>query len=710
MKSKLLLIAIMVISVLSLHAQVTLINSNNSLQVVIPLSNGKTILYSEIDSSIWSTDATLPGTIQISPDIKYEEFGGLLNGTFIFRGTTATTGSEIYITDGTIPGTVLVKDIFSGATSSAPGDFSTLNAFIYFSARTAAEGRELWRTNGTLAGTTLVRDIVPGPDSSNAAGLYNLYSNGSYLLFAAYSPGSGIELWKSDGSNAGTVMLKEINTANANADSSKPSGFFAFNNMVLFVAKDATHGEEFWRTDGTTAGTILLKDINPGPGSSTSYEIFPGFSFPVFQSFHSFNNRAYFNAYDGISNGEVWGTDGTVLNTTLLKDIVQGSIYSIILLTDAINLPNKFIFPVSDGTNRSELWESDGTPANTQLFKSFTPNNPSLLPLVLTTYSLDPLNGTYTQPLFQGNKFFFTAGTQLEGYELWISDGTLPGTVMVKDINPGIGDGIDLSSNFSFLYTSTNLFFAANDGVKGNELWKSNGINAGTTMVADINLNAADALPELSYLCNNRIIFTATNGDDIAKTDLYVVDGSFISLPVKLTDFTVSLRNNDGILNWNTEQEINSKDFIVQRSYDAQQFEDIGTIQAMGTSYQKKTYAFTDADITYCGKPKVFYRLKANDKDGKSYYSNIILLKLKESSQWNIRLAENPVRDYLKILLEGTSGNVHLSIKDIAGKLVYTKSLKNTNGQISLQIQLAKGLYVLEAITNNERKMIQFVK
>jgi ELWxxDGT repeat protein len=710
MKSRLLLTTIILISVLSLPAQVTLINSNNSLHVVVPLSNGKTILVSELDNSIWSTDATLPGTIQISPDIQYEVFGGLLDGKLIFRGNTATTGSELFITDGTIVGTGLVKDIYSNGPSSIPSDFSTLNGFIYFSARTAVEGRELWRTNGTLAGTTLVKDIMPGIDSSNRADGYNLYSNGSYLLFAARAVGSGIELWKSDGSEAGTTMLKEINTANANADSSNPSGFFSFNNMILFVATDATHGEEFWRTDGTTGGTILLKDINPGPGSSTSYELFPGVSFDVFMSFHIFNNRAYFNAYDGVSNGQVWGTDGTVLNTTLLKDIVQGSPFPFILVIDAMNLPNKFIFPVSDGSGRSELWESDGTPVNTQLFKSFTPNDPSLIPFVLVTYGLDPLNGTFNPPLFQGNKFFILAGTQLEGYELWISDGTLPGTVLVKDINPGIGDGIELSNNFSFLYTSTFLFFAANDGVNGNELWKSNGINAGTTMVADINPNAGHALPELTYLCNSRIIFSATNGDDAMKTDLYVVDGNFVSLPIKLTDFTVSLRYNDGILNWNTEQEINSKDFTVQRSFDGQQFEDIGTVQAMGTSNQEKKYAFTDAGIINCGKTVVFYRLKANDKDGKFYYSNIILLKLKEGSQWNVRLAENPVLDYLKLLLEGTRGIVQLSIKDISGKLVYARSVENINGQVSLQVQLPKGIYVLEAVTNNERKTIQFIK
>ena len=126
------------------------------------------------------------------------------------------------------------------------------------------KGRELWRTDGTGPGTTLVKDIVPGPDSSNREGNYHLTSSGTYLLFAANNAASGLELWKSDGTGAGTTLLKEINTGNANADSSNPHNFYPLNGSFLFTATDATHGEELWTTDGTAGGTALVKDINPG--------------------------------------------------------------------------------------------------------------------------------------------------------------------------------------------------------------------------------------------------------------------------------------------------------------------------------------------------------------------------------------------------------------------------------------------------------------
>ncbi|MEP6584858.1 MAG: hypothetical protein ABJA90_11360, partial [Ginsengibacter sp.] len=281
----------------SSHAQgVTQLNNNNSLFVEFPLSNGKTIIVSNIDSSLWATDATPGGTIQISPDIKFEESGGLLSGKLVFRGSRPSTGSELYMTDGTPGGTSLVSDIYAGALSSDPSDFATLNGFVYFTATTALQGREIWKTNGTT--TSILKDIVVGTDSSNRMDEYNMFSNGTYLLFAARTPGSGVELWTSDGTT--TVMLKEINTGNVNADSSNPRDFYALNGVVLFAATDGAHGEEIWRTDGTSGGTFMLKDINAGTDSSTygNVMIAPGFFTPysIFQGFHTFNNRAYFNA------------------------------------------------------------------------------------------------------------------------------------------------------------------------------------------------------------------------------------------------------------------------------------------------------------------------------------------------------------------------------------------------------------------------------
>ncbi len=557
---------------------------------------------------------------------------------------------------------------------------------------------------------------MPGTGSSfnlNSNLANTLFTNGTYLLFAA-NTALGNELWKSDGTPAGTILLNDINTGHSGADSSNPDNFIALNNIVLFTATDATHGNEIWKTDGTSAGTALVKHINPGTASSTSIEIFPGYFEAFFVGFHIFNSKAYFVASDGTSSGQVWGTDGTAANTILVKDLSPGSIgFRFPFVIDAVNLPGKFIFPYGDGTSRSELWASDGTPGGTVLFESFSPATPGTPPLIFIPYSVDFVNQTLTSPLFNG-KFFFAAGTTAQGTELWSSDGSTGGTAIVKDINPGPGDGIDFSiGDGSYLYTSSTFFFGASEPTDGGELWRTDGTAGNTAMVADINPNSGNSHPQLSFfVANGKVLFGATDGNpiDSSITDLYVVGGSFVALPIKLTDFTVRPQGNDALLQWTTQQEFNTKSYTVQRSDDAQHFEDIGSAGAVGTTYAISNYSFTDNGIMNSGKQAVYYRLNAIDNDGKSLFTNIISLKIKGGKSWDVKLLSNPIKDYVSLLLTNISGKLHLSVRDISGKLIYRNDMENVNGQITLPVTLQRGIYLLEAVNNNERKTIKFIR
>lgn len=701
MKQAIILSLLFVWAMLTVKAQVTQINSNRSLSFVSPLNTTKAIFISITDSSIWASDGTLAGTIQLSATITYKGDIGLFNGNFIFSGNTTATGTELFITDGTAGGTLLLKDINPGTDGSDPeAGGAVLNGFLYFSAIRPAEGRELWKTNGTGPGTDILKDIVPGAGSSNTTGSYDIISTGTFLLFQAVDVALGLELWKSDGSSGGTALLKDINPG---PDSSAPQSFTSLNsNTILFTAFTAANNRETWKTDGTGPGTVLLKDINPFAGS---------IPFIGGEYYYIFNGKAYFNANDGVNGDELWWTDGTQANTLLFKEFEPGPSGSLNFIFDVVIVGNKFFFPSTNlfGT-RYEIIESNGTSAGTLSFKDFTAG--AELPILLPNY--DYFSQSINQPLFQGDKFFFTAATAAEGYELWISNGNLAGTQMVKDINPGAGNGID-AADFSYIYTTTDLFFPANNGTNGIELWRSNGSLAGTSMVADIVSNApgSDPINVTPLIVNSRVLFEANNKDLPAESDLYAVNGIFtpIVIPVKLLDFTVMPKLENAILQWHSSLEINSKDYIIQRSDDGRVFENIGNVAARGNSTNTQAYVFTDAGIMNAGKQIIYYRLMITDVDGKSTYSNIILLKLGNNKIFDARLITNPIAENLQLILSGAKENIQLSVLDVSGKIILSQTLPAVSGQVNIPVpKLLKGMYVLVLSAENEKKIIRFVK
>jgi ELWxxDGT repeat protein len=287
---------------------------------------------------------------------------------------------------------------------------------------------------------------------------------------------------------------------------------------------------------------------------------------------------------------------------------------------------------------------------------------------------------------------------------------------MVKDINPGTSDGI-VSSSYSFLYTKQGIFFPADDGTNGIELWKSDGTSAGTSMVKNINPGAGNSNPVLNFfLVNGKIFFNATDGTpaDESITDLYVIDGVFSVLPVTLLNFTATLQANAVQLNWTTSSEINSGYFVIQRSPDGIHFNDIGQEAASDNSLKEKKYGYNDDGAYQAGSDKLFYRLRIEDLDGKYKYSNVIIVKLK-GGLTELKVYPNPVHNQLGILFNTNSaGSVGLVITDINGKRLYHQII---NGGISSGLQnidvstFENGTYFIQLITNGgDSKTIKFVK
>src|SRR5205814_2156640 len=176
---------------------------------------------------------------------------------------------ELWKSDGTAPGTVVIAKIGVPA-----GEQVVVGNTLFFAATDNTNGTELWKSDGTPAGTGLVKDIWPGSGGSNPR---DLVAFGNGIVFNAYNDQYGYEMWKSDGTGAGTVLVKDIVPG---LGSSFPGLFTPFNGFLLFVASDAAPGSgtgsELWRTDGTDAGTVPVRDVKPGPASSFIDGLTPG--------------------------------------------------------------------------------------------------------------------------------------------------------------------------------------------------------------------------------------------------------------------------------------------------------------------------------------------------------------------------------------------------------------------------------------------------
>ena len=165
----------------------------------------------------------------------------------------------------------MLKDIWKGPKpASYPSSLTALGDVLYFAAPTTRHGRELWRSDGTQAGTLRVKDIDPGVRWSSPEGL--TVSNG-ILYFSADDGIHGSELWRSDGSDAGTSLVKDIwpgpdrSFPDPNGPWYTPSPAIRDVAGTLFLGvNDGKHGWELWKSDGTTAGTVMVKDLWPGSG------------------------------------------------------------------------------------------------------------------------------------------------------------------------------------------------------------------------------------------------------------------------------------------------------------------------------------------------------------------------------------------------------------------------------------------------------------
>jgi ELWxxDGT repeat protein len=167
------------------------------------------------DKSLWRTNGTVPTTIALHSfdDIAkpYDEFASIAIGdSLYFVAESKQFGEELWKSDGTIAGTLLVKDINPGSYGSSPQELVSISNMLYFTAKNGVSGRELWKTDGTENGTKLIKDIFPGGESYTDYWPKDLTPVGNLLYFTAGNRNVNRQLWKTDGTEKGTVLVSPV--------------------------------------------------------------------------------------------------------------------------------------------------------------------------------------------------------------------------------------------------------------------------------------------------------------------------------------------------------------------------------------------------------------------------------------------------------------------------------------------------------------------
>ncbi len=375
--------------------------------------SGDTALFGAGDS-LWRTDGTAAGTFELASvrvrgQVSLPGFGArVIDGIYYFFGDHENTGHEAWRSDGSAAGTQLLADAYPGTKGSTGNLFLSLGDRVFFRARTA-EGATIWSTTGTPGSTLPVWGPVSGYPNANPR-LLNVA--GSRLYFAAYDASNDRELWSSDGTTAGTQRVIDLNpTGDGISPWSLAADTTALGDRLIFWGDDGQHGVEPWITDGIEEGTQLLADIMSDPEFPSRY--------PASLA-RTIDDQVLFWAIQEDAGGyffSPWLSDGTPPGTRELAKIDQQTSafishsYGVAPFGPRDRQALIIAWPESSGWPK--LWTSTGAPKETTILDPFAPDE-------------HPFEGSNRPLPSAGGKTLFA--TQGVDGGLWATDGTLGGS------------------------------------------------------------------------------------------------------------------------------------------------------------------------------------------------------------------------------------------------------------------------------------------
>lgn len=409
---------------------------------------------------LWATDGTPAGTA-ILADLcpgacsSYPRAIATVDGLFVFIAQDGSGSSAVWRSDGTPEGTTVVsRQGLVGGPNRA-----VLDGRIYLGGEDREHGSELWTTAGTAESTRLVADLCPGDCSSVPVELTAL---GDLFLFVTAGRDVEHQVWRSDGTAAGTFPITEA----CSACSSAPGGLLAAGGRVYFTADDGVHGPEPWVTDGTARGTRLLHDLLPGPGGSNPYARF------------SFAGSIYFRllASGGFSFWRIDRPDGGPEPATEL--FPYGPTVGLRLVQPAAG--RLFFSLRNPHSHQEELWVVDGPGPPARRLGIFT--------RVVGTGA--PPAGGRVAGAELGDEIVFGAIGPVGEPGLWASDGSPEGTRRIR-----LFSGPSGAAPTGFLPADGRLVFSAFDDEAGAQLWRTDGTTGGTVRASDVPAAQASSFP-----------------------------------------------------------------------------------------------------------------------------------------------------------------------------------------------------------------------
>lgn len=352
---------------------------------------------------------------------------------------------KLYVRDSATSTTIQLLPSHTILSGNNP--FAFANGNLIFNAYEATYGQELYISDGTVAGTTILKDILPGAAESQPS-FFMQFGADKVVFRTRNAANTSNELWVTDGTANGTTKIRDM-TYITNY------GTAVLNGKLYFQGDNGGSGARIWSTDGVTASQVT--DLIPDEANLTTYGDWVYFN-------GNSTSASVSNRGNGVTGYELLRTNGTIVE--IAADINPTTANSSSSRpTNLTVMNNKLYFSANDGVHGYEMMSFDGTTVS--LIKDVYPGAASSSPWLLT-----PINGV----------IYYSAVDSINDRELYSSDGTSIGTGLLQDIYPGItqcavndfmcsGPRVNISDPRFFKDFDGKVVFAAKNGVVGGELF-----------------------------------------------------------------------------------------------------------------------------------------------------------------------------------------------------------------------------------------------